>query len=152
MTTVAILISTDDLACVFGDSWTYSDLNDYVAYKVKPYLNLHVFSYYEFEKLSLPIDGRTDPTNLRREIDDLEQQQLFQIESQKAKLLGISSLEELCECSIGMELLETLAGKLTEKSIFYNTVTGKSYIDSTTIELINISPEKYVLTKINLHK
>lgn len=152
MTTVAVLVSVDDLTCAFGDFWTRSNLNEYIAFKMKPYLNLHVFSYYDFEKLLLPIDGRNDPVCLWRKINTLTEQQLSQIKLQKAELSDFSSLEELCECRAGMDLLELLAGKFNEKSIFYNTVTGSSYIDSTTIELIKISPEKYVLTEINLHK
>lgn len=152
MTTVAILVSKDDLTCAFGDSWTNSDLNDYVVHKVKPYLNLHVFSYYEFEGLPLPIDGRVTPICLQYKINGLAQKQSSLIKLQKAEFLDFNTLEELCESKEGIELLGMLAGNLTEKSIFYNTITRSSYIDSTTIELINISPEKYVLTQINLHK
>lgn len=152
MTTVAILVSINDLTCAFGDSWTNSNLNDYVAYKVKPYLNLHVFSYYDFEKLSLPIDGRNAPIWLQQKINYLAQEQLSQIKLHEAELLAVSTLEELCESREGVELLEILAGKFTENSIFYNTVTQSSYIDSTTIGLINTSPEKYILSQINLHK
>lgn len=152
MTTVTVLVSKDDLTDMFGDFWTYSNLNDYVAYKVKPYLNLHVFSYYEFEGLPLPIDGKAAPTCLQRELNRLYQKQLSQIKLQKTDLLDIRTLGELCENSEGIKLLKMLAGNLTEKSIFYNAITQSAYIDSATIELINISPDKYVLTQINLHK
>lgn len=152
MTTVAILVSIDELTCIFGSSWTQKNLNDYVAYKIKPYMNLHLFSYYEFEQGYSPLDGRFSPSCLQQEVQALLQQQTSQIKMQKASLSGIRTLEELSECRPGMELLEMLAGKLTEKSIFYNTVTGSSYIDKSTIYLINISPEKFILTRINLHK
>lgn len=89
---------------------------------------------------------------LKVKINSLTQQQISQIKLQKAELSDLCSLEELCECRAGVDLLELLAGKFNKKSIFYNTVTGSSYIDSATIELIKTSPEKYVLTEINLHK
>ena len=51
MTTVAVLVSIDNLTYMFGDHWTHLNLNEYVVYKIKPFLNLHIFSYYDFEKI-----------------------------------------------------------------------------------------------------
>lgn len=45
---VSILVSANDLTIALGKSWTTIDLNDYIAYKLKPYLNLRIFSYYDF--------------------------------------------------------------------------------------------------------
>lgn len=152
MTKVTILVSKDDLVRAFGDFWTHSNLNDYVAYKVKPYLALHVFSYYEFEKTLSPIDGGSAPICLQQKINKLAEKQLSQIKLYETELGSLSTLGELCESKKGIELLGILAGKLTEKSIFYNAITGSSYIDSTIMGLIHTSPEKYVLTQIHLHK
>lgn len=152
MTTVAVLVLINDLTCAFGDFWTRSNLNEYIAHNMEPYLNIHLFSYYDFEKHLLLIDGRNNSIYLRQKINSLTQHQLLQIKRLKTKLPDYCSLEELCGCKAGVELLELLAGKFNEKSFFYNTVTRSSYIDSTTIELITISPEKYVLAEINLHR
>lgn len=152
MTTVAILVWRDDLVETFGDSWTQENANTFVAYKLKPYMNLHLFSYHDFDMHLSPIDGKTTPVYLQKEFDNLCKKQFSKINGVKAKLQGINSLEELCECEAGVELLEMLAGKLTEKSVFYNTLTRSSYIDSATINLIHQTPAKYILIKINLHR
>ena len=152
MTTVAVLVSIDDLAYTFGKYWTRVSLNEYVIYKVKPYLNLHIFSYYDFENILSVIDGRTSPEHLRQKIHCLRRRQLSQIEMKKADLPKFDSLEELCECKVGMDFLELLAGKFNEISIFYNTITRSSYLDLNTMGSISISPQKYILTEINLHK
>ena len=152
MTTVAVLASIDNLTYMFGDHWTHLNLNEYVVYKIKPFLNLHIFSYYDFEKIFLAIDGRTTPKHLQVKINTLRQEQLLQIILKKANLPKFHSLEELCENKNGTDLLGLLAGKFNEMSIFYNTITGSSYIDLNTIKLIKDSPQKYILTGINLHK
>lgn len=152
MTTVAVLVSIDNLTYMFGDHWTHLNLNEYVVYKIKPFLNLHIFSYYDFEKIFLAIDGRTTPKHLQEKITTLRKEQLLQIKLKKANLPKFHSLEELCENKNGTDLLGLLAGKFNEMSIFYNTITGSSYIDLNTIKLIKDSPQKYILTGINLHK
>lgn len=151
MMIVSILISTNDLTIALGDFWTSIDLNDYIVYKLKPYLNLRVFNYYNFDNFLLPIDGRFMPAYLRQEIDSLFKQQMSTIKIMKTELMSINSLEELRKCKSGIELLELLAGKFTKKSIFYNLADGSSYIDSSTVKSIHNTPEKYILTKINLY-
>lgn len=149
---VSILVSANDLTIALGKSWTTIDLNDYIAYKLKPYLNLRFFSYYDFNVFLSPIDGRFMPTYLRQEIDSLFKQQTSTINIMKAELMGINSLEELRKCTPGIELLELFAGKFTRKSIFYNLVNGSSYIDLSIVKSIHNTPEKYILTKINLYQ
>lgn len=113
---VSTLVSANDLTIALGKSWTTIDLNDYIAYKLKPYLNLRIFSYYDFNVFLSPIDGRFMPTYLRQEIDSLFKQQTSTINIMKAELMGINSLEELRKCTPGIELLELFAGKFTRKS------------------------------------
>lgn len=152
MITVAVLVSIDNLTYMFGDHWTHLNLNEYVAYKIKPFLNLHIFSYYDFENIFSAIDGRIAPKHLQKKITKLRQEQLLQIKIKKANLPKFYSLEELCENKIGVDFLGLLAGKFNEMSIFFNTITGSSYIDLNTIKLIKDLPQKYILTGINLHK
>lgn len=152
MTTVAVLVLRNDLIEAFGDSWTQENAKDFAAYKIKPYLNLHAFSFYDFDAYYSPVDGRTTPEHLLKEVDDLVNSQISKINRIKSKLPDINSIEALCECKAGIKLLEILAGKLTDESVFYNTATMSSYLDSTTVNLIHQTPDKFVLIKINLHK
>lgn len=149
---VSILVSTNELTTALGNFWKPIDLNDYIVYKLKPYLNLRVFNYYDFDEFLLPIDGRSMPVYLGQEIDSLFKQQMSKIEVMKAELAGINSLEELRKSNTGIELLELFAGKFTKKSIYYSFVDETSYIDLHTVKSIHNAPEKYILAKIDLYK
>lgn len=152
MVTVSVLASINDLTITLGNFWSPLNLYDYIAYKLKPYLNLRVFNYYDFDKFLLPIDGRSMPAYLKQEIYNLFKQQMSTIEIMKAELKFINSLEELRKSKTGVELLELFAGKFTKKSSFYNLANGSAYIDLSTIKSIHTAPEKYILTKINLYQ
>ena len=152
MTTVAVLVLRNDLIETFGNLWTQENAKDFVAYKIKPYLNLSAFSFYDFDTYFSSIDGRKTPALIQKEVDELVAIQISKINRIKSKLSDINSIEALCECETGIKLLGILAGKLTEESVFYNTTTMSSYLDSTTINLIQQTPAKFVLIKVNLHK
>ena len=92
--TVSVLASINDLTITLGNFWSPLNLYDYIAYKLKPYLNLRVFNYYDFDKFLLPIDGRSMPACLKQEIYNLFKQQMSTIEIMKAELKFINSLEE----------------------------------------------------------
>lgn len=151
MVTIATLVSVEDIVRAFGNHWATKHLNEYVAYQMKPYFHLHIFAYFDFEHIDSPVDGRANAKLLQDKMDILTQRQVKRIELLKTALPGDSAWEALNESCIGKELLDLLAGKLTIKSQFYDTITRSSYISSKIIDEIKRVPQNYILTEINLH-
>lgn len=151
MTSVSTLVSVNDIICTFGHSWNLAQLNEYIVYQLKPYLGLHIFTYFDFKNTNPPVDGRIEPISLLNKINSLKQQQTSRIMQLQSALPNNYTWEILRKIPAGKELLELLAGVLTIKSKFYDITTKSSYIGAKIISSVNQMPQKYILTEINLH-
>lgn len=151
MTTISILVPAENIIRTFGHSWTSTQLNEYIAYQLKPYLHLHIFTYFDFEHINSLIDGRAEAKILQDKINILSEKQTKRIKLLQGALPSSYTWETLGEDCAGKELLELLAGNLTIKSQFYDIITRSSYISKKIIDNINCMPQKYILTEINLH-
>ena len=151
MMTVSVIITVKELQHTFGKTWSYTDVNEYISYTMNPYHQLRIFSFMDFKDLQPPIDGRYNPNELQRQINDLTANQTERINALKSTLFTFHSLEELCNEEAGNELFALLSGKFTKTSILYFTNSHTSFLDTATIRHIYEFPEDYVIAKMNLY-
>lgn len=149
--TVSVIITIKELQHTFGKTWSYTDVNEYISYKMNPYHQLRIFSFMDFKNLRPPVDGRYNPKELQRQINDLAANQTGKINTLKSTLSTFHSLDKLCNDESGNELFELLSGKFTKTSTLYFTNLHTSFLNTSTTRHIYEFPEEYVIAKMNLY-
>lgn len=151
MITVTTLLSAPDLEANIPKTISEENIQDYLAFIYRPYMQLGVFSFCEFRGTKSPIIGKTSCKELTEGFQTLYNQQTTRIHKLEQDCLPISSVFDLCRTQTGRELLDILAGRLNTNSIFYNTISHTTFIDEKILNQVAEKPQKYILAEINLH-
>lgn len=152
MITVATLLSAPDLEANFSKTFSAKNIQDYLTFMYRPYMQLGVFSFCEFHGTKSPIIGKTSCKELMEGFQTLYNQQVNRIYKLEQACLPISSVFDLCNTQTGKELLDILAGRLNTNSIYYNAISNTTLIDEKTLNQVTEKPQKYILAEINLHR